>query len=357
MDHFRAIAKQLEEYELDAIMVTHEANRLYATGFHSTGTDGLALITRSNSYYFTDSRYTEAAERAIPNAVHREIGAGRGYAALINEVIQAKGLEKIGFEDAYMTVQEYERYKKALSCELVPATELLLQLRMVKSEEELDAMIAAQRIAERALDDILKEIRPGVTEKEIAARLQYLMLHYGASDMSFDPIVVSGPNGSLPHGVPSEKKIQNGEFVTMDFGCIYGGYCSDMTRTVAVGVVTDEMREVYDTVLNAQLAGIDAAKAGVTGKEVDGAARTVITEAGYGKYFGHSFGHGVGVEIHESPNASPMNEKPLPEGAVISAEPGIYLPGKLGVRIEDVIVLTKEGCQNITKAPKELIIL
>ena len=218
-------------------------------------------------------------------------------------------------------------------------------------------MVAAQRIAERALEDILGEIRPGVTEKEIAARLQYLMLHYGASDMSFDPIVVSGPNGSLPHGVPSEKAIQSGEFVTMDFGCVYHGYCSDMTRTVAVGHVTEEMRAVYETVLAAQAAGIAAARAGVTGRAVDGAARAVIEQAGYGAYFGHSFGHGVGVEIHEAPNASPMNETPLPAGAVISAEPGIYLPGRLGVRIEDVILLTEEGCEDITLAPKELLIL
>ena len=357
MDHFQEIRGKLEAYGLDAMMLTHESNRLYATGFHSMGTDGLALITHTNTYYFTDSRYTEAAEKAVPNAVLREVKAGRGYTVLVEEVIRKEGLKKIGFEDAYMTVQEYERYRKALSCELVPATDLLLQLRLVKSEEELAAMTAAQRISEKALEDILKEIRPGVTEKEIAARLQYLMLHYGASDMSFDPIVVSGPNGSLPHGVPSEKEIRSGEFVTMDFGCIYHGYCSDMTRTVAVGAVTDEMREVYQTVLKAQLAGIETAKAGVTGREVDGAARDVITKAGYGPYFGHSFGHGVGVEIHEAPNASPMNEKPLPEGAVISAEPGIYLPGRLGVRIEDVIVLTKEGCHNLTKAPKELIIL
>lgn len=357
MNHFQEIAAKLEAYELDAMLLTGEANRLYATGFHSSGTDGVALVTRNHTYYFTDSRYTEAAERSILGAVLREVKTGRGYTVLVEEVIQEEGLQRIGFEDAYMTVQDYERYRKALSCELVPATELLLQLRMVKSEEELEAMIGAQRIAERALEEILKEIRPGVTEKEIAARLQYLMLHYGASDMSFDPIVVSGPNGSLPHGVPTEKKIQSGEFVTMDFGCIYRGYCSDMTRTVAVGSVTEEMRNVYETVLSAQLAGIEAAQAGVTGKEVDGAARAVIAEAGYGAYFGHSFGHGVGVEIHESPNASPMNEKPLPKGAVISAEPGIYLPGKLGVRIEDVIVLTEDGCRNITKAPKELLVL
>lgn len=218
-------------------------------------------------------------------------------------------------------------------------------------------MEQAQRIAEKALEEILNEIRPGVTEKEIAARLQYLMLHFGAEDMSFDPIVVSGPNGSLPHGVPSDKTIQRGEFVTMDFGCVYHGYCSDMTRTVAVGSADEEMRRVYETVLSAQKAGIAAARAGVTGKAVDGAARSVIAAAGYGDYFGHSFGHGVGVEIHEAPNATPGNEKPLPAGAVISAEPGIYLPGRLGVRIEDVIALTEEGCVNLTRAPKALLIL
>jgi Xaa-Pro aminopeptidase len=357
MNHFQQIADHLSAHDIDAMLLTGEANRFYASGFHSSGTDGVALVTQAGSYYLTDSRYTEAAGRVVQNAELREVTSSRGYTTQLKEIVQEKNIQRIGFEDAYMTVQDYERYRKALPCELVPATDLLFKLRTVKSAEELEAMVAAQRIAEKALTDILNEIRPGVTEKEIAARLQYLMLHYGASDMSFDPIVVSGPNGSLPHGVPSEKVIQSGEFVTMDFGCIYHGYCSDMTRTVAVGSVTEEMRTVYQTVLDAQAAGIAAAHAGATGKEVDGAARAVINAAGYGKYFGHSFGHGVGVEIHESPNASPNNEKPLPAGAVISAEPGIYLPGKLGVRIEDVIVLTEDGCRDITLAPKELLIL
>ena len=357
MNHFQKIAAQLEGHGLDAMLLTGEANRFYASGFHSYGTDGVALVTAKKAYYFTDSRYTEAALRYVQGAEVREIGHGRGYGALLEEAVTEQHIRRMGFEDAYMTVQDHERYRKALSCDLVPATDLLWQLRMVKDEEELEAMVAAQRIAERALEDILEEIRPGVTEKEIAARLQYLMLHYGASDMSFDPIVVSGPNGSLPHGVPSEKTIQQGEFVTMDFGCVYHGYCSDMTRTVAVGFATEEMQTVYQTVLSAQEASIAAARAGLTGREVDGAARAVINAAGYGAYFGHSFGHGVGVEIHEAPNASTMNEKPLPAGAVISAEPGIYLPGRLGVRIEDVILLTETGCRNITKAPKDLIVL
>ena len=293
----------------------------------------------------------------MKNAELGEVGRGRDYAVLLNEVIEKEGLRRVGFDDAYMTVRDCEKYREKLHAELVPASDLLGSLRRVKDAEEIESMIAAQRIAEKALSDIFNEIKPGVTEKEIAARLQYLMLHYGAENMSFDPIVVSGPNGSLPHGVPSEKAIQSGEFVTMDFGCIKNGYCSDMTRTVAVGSVTEEMKTVYETVLKAQLAGIAKAKAGVTGRDIDAAARKVIEDAGYGKYFGHSFGHSLGVEIHEAPNAAPMNDQPMPCGAVISAEPGIYLPGKLGVRIEDVIILGEDGCEDITLAPKELIIL
>ena len=357
MDHFKKIAAALEDRGRDAVLLTCEANRFYASGFHSSGTDGVAVVTRNRSYYFTDSRYTEAAARYVQGAEIREMNREHPYSALINEVIEKEHIARMGYEDEYMTAADFRRFSEKLRCELVPATELLWKLRSVKDQAELECMIQAQRIAERALTDILSEIRSGVTEKEIAALLLYKMLHYGAEDKSFDPIVVSGPNGSLPHGVPSEKPIQNGEFVTMDFGCKFGGYCSDMTRTVAVGHVTAEMETVYHTVLKAQLAGIAAAKAGVPGADVDGAARKVITDAGYGPCFGHSFGHGVGVEIHESPNAAPSNHQPLPAGAVISAEPGIYLPGKLGVRIEDVLILTEQGCQDITLAPKELLIL
>lgn len=357
MNHFKKIASVLETHSLDAVLLTCEANRFYASGFHSFGTDGVAVVTRNRNYYFTDSRYTEAAARHVRDAEIRQTDREHPYSALINEVIEKEHITRMGYEDEYMTAADFRRFSEKLHCELVPATELLWTLRAVKDQAELECMIQAQRIAEKALADILGEIRPGVTEKEIAALLLYKMLHYGAEDKSFDPIVVSGANGSLPHGVPSEKPIQAGEFVTMDFGCKFGGYCSDMTRTVAVGHVTEEMETVYNTVLKAQLAGIAAAKADVTGAAVDGAARQVIADAGYGPYFGHSFGHSVGVEIHENPNATPSNSKPLPAGVVISAEPGIYLPGKLGVRIEDVIVITEQGCQNITLASKELLIL
>ena len=353
MNHLEHIAAHLDE--LDAMLLTSEANCYYAAGFMG---EGIALVTRRGSWYFTDSRYTEAADKAIGDAaVIREVSRERPFSALINEALAASGAEKVGFEDQRMTVAEHAVYSEKLHCTLTPASALMTELRGSKDEEELSCMIAAQRIAEGALAQILKEIRPGMTEKEIAARLNYLMVSAGAEKTSFDTIVASGPNGSMPHAVPGMRKVREGDFITMDFGCVYKGYCSDMTRTVALGRPSDEMRNVYDIVLQAQLAGIAAARAGVTGAAIDGAARKVIQDAGYGSYFGHSFGHSLGIDIHEAPNAAPGNDKPMPDGAVISAEPGIYLPGRFGVRIEDVMILRPDGAQVITKAPKALLVL
>lgn len=353
MNHLEHIAAHLDG--LDAMLLTSEANCYYATGFMG---EGIALVTRRGSWYFTDSRYTEAAGMAIGDAaVIREVSRERPFSALINEALAASGAEKVGFEDQRMTVAEHAVYSEKLHCTLTPASALMTELRGSKDEEELSCMIAAQRIAEGALAQILKEIRPGMTEKEIAARLNYLMVSAGAEKTSFDTIVASGPNGSMPHAVPGMRKVREGDFITMDFGCVYKGYCSDMTRTVALGRPSDEMRNVYDIVLQAQLAGIAAARAGVTGAAIDGAARKVIQDAGYGSCFGHSFGHSLGIDIHEAPNAAPGNDKPMPDGAVVSAEPGIYLPGRFGVRIEDVMILRPDGAQVITKAPKALLVL
>ena len=353
MNHLEHIAAHLDE--LDAILLTGEANCYYAAGFMG---EGIALVTRRGSWYFTDSRYTEAADKAIGDAaVIREVSREKPFSALINEALAEAGAEKAGFEEQRMTVAEHAVYSEKLHCTLTPASSLMTELRGSKDEEELSCMTAAQRIAEGALEQILKEIRPGMTEKEIAARLNYLMVSAGAEKTAFDTIVASGPNGSMPHAVPGMRKVREGDFITMDFGCVYKGYCSDMTRTVALGRPSDEMRNVYDIVLQAQLAGIAAAKAGVTGAVIDGAARKVIQDAGYGVYFGHSFGHSLGIDIHEAPNAAPGNDKPMPDGAVVSAEPGIYLPGKFGVRIEDVMILRPDGAQVITKAPKALLVL
>lgn len=355
MNHFRQIAEKLAGWELDAMMLTAAPNRLYAAGFRSSA--GMVLVTRKSAWFFTDSRYIEAAQRAVQDAQVRLVDSAHSYTALAKEVIETEGITRLGFEDDRMSVASHEVYRKALPCELVGAGDRMDELRMVKDAEEIEKLLAAQKIAENAFTELLKEIRPGVTERQLAARLDYLMLTYGAEKPSFDTIVASGANGSKPHAVPSDKPVAEGEFITFDFGAMKDGYCSDTTRTVAVGFVTEEMRRVYDTVLQAQLAGIAAAKAGVTGRQVDGAARDHIAAAGYGEYFGHGFGHGLGIEVHEAPTAAPSYDRPLPAGAVISAEPGIYLPGRLGVRIEDVIILTEGGSRNITGLSKELLIL
>ena len=354
MNHLKQIAARLPEYGLDAMLLNSEPGEYYAVGFHG---EGNVVVTAQGCFYFTDSRYIGAANHLITGAEIAMTGRSRNYRAMVQEVVDRCRIRKLGFEEGYLSVADYNLWKEGLTAELVPAQKLVDALRAAKDDGEIALMTKAQEITDRAFSEILKFIQPGMTEQEIAAKLQYDMLRFGAEKMCFDPIVVSGPNGSLPHGIPSAKQVQQGEFITMDFGCKYGGYCSDMTRTVALGEPTGEMRKVYQTVLEAQLAGIAVTKAGVPGKSIDAAARKVIEDAGYGEYFGHGYGHSLGIEIHESPNANTREETLLPVGAVVSAEPGIYLPGKFGVRIEDVTVLTADGCMVLTKSPKELIIL
>ena len=301
-------------------------------GFHG---EGVALITPGKTWYWTDSRYIEAAQSLIAGAEVALPPKGKNYHTLVAELVKEHQVAKLGFEEEYMSVASHTAWTKNVEAEFVPASSLLTDLRRVKDADELCAMKEAQRITDEALLEILNFIKPGLTESEVAARLTYIMARKGAERNSFDPIVACGPNGSKPHAVPGPAVIQNGQFITMDFGCVVGGYCSDMTRTVAVGQPSEEMEFVYNTVLKAQLAGIAAAHAGVTGKEVHEAGAKVIEEAGYGEYFGHGFGHSLGIEIHENPGFSPRNDKPIPAGALLSAEPGIYIPGKFGVRIED----------------------
>ena len=354
MDHIKQIAAKLAEYKLDAMLVSSEPGEFYTVGLHG---EGFAVVAPGKCRYITDSRYIEVANEQVAGAEVVMVDGGRNYAARINEFLDAEGIGTLGVEDGYMSLAQYTSLKKALHGALVPANDLITGLRASKDAEELERMKQAQDITDRAFDEICKFIRPGMTEQEIAAKLVYDMLRFGAEKMSFDPIVASGPNGSRPHAIPGEKKVQTGEFITMDFGCKYRGYCSDMTRTVALGEPTDDMKKVYDTVARAQLAGIAASRAGVPGKDIHAAAAKVIQDAGYGRFFGHGYGHSVGVEIHESPNASPSNPKPMPVGAMVSAEPGIYIPGQFGVRIEDVVRMEEGGCLDITHSPKQLIVL
>ena len=354
MNNLEKIKAALKTGELDAIMLTSPVNRLYATGFSSSA--GLALVTTEKAWFFIDSRYIEAAGNEITGFEVGLIGGEETYSKKINEIIAKHNIGVLGFEDSSVTYMEYKGWGKKLNVRLKAAESIITGLRAVKSREELDAMQKAQRLSEQAFEQVLPLISTSITEKELAAELIYHFLKLGAEDVSFQPIVVSGERSSMPHGIPSDVLISKG-FLTIDFGVKLNGWCSDTTRTLCIGTPDSEMRRVYDTVLSAQLAGIEAVKAGVPGRDIDGAARRLIGRAGYGKYFGHGFGHGLGLEVHEAPNAAPSNENGIPEGAVISAEPGIYIPGRYGVRIEDVLYVMQNGSENLTKLPKELLVL
>ena len=353
--------KNLKKYltllngEVDGLLLTSRYSRHYGAEFDIA--EGVAIVTRKGCRYFTDSRYIESAENNLKGFEVLEMNRENNYIKRLNQAIEDFGVTAMGFEEEYMTVAEFKHYEANLNAKLVPYCKSINGFRDVKEAWELDLMRKAQNITDKAFAEVITRIKVGMTELELQAELIYCMYKNGATGLAFDPIVVSGPNTSLPHGVAGERVIQEGDFITMDFGASYMGYCSDMTRTVAVGYATEEMKKVYNTVLEAQLAALAISKAGVIGKEIDGAARKVIRDAGYGPYFGHGYGHGVGLEIHESPSHSSANDKPMPAGAVCSAEPGIYLPGKFGVRIEDVCVYLENGHENITHSPKNLIII
>ena len=352
--------KNLEKYltlldgEVDGLLLTSRYSRHYGAEFDIA--EGVAIVTKKGCRYFTDSRYIESAENGI-KGLEVLIVDGVGYMKRINDAIADFGVTTLGYEENYLTVAELLGYEKYLNAKLVPYNKEINGFRGVKEEWELAIMRKAQDITDKAFSEVITRIKPGMTELELQAELIYCLYKNGATGLAFDPIVVSGPNTSLPHGVACERVIQEGDFVTMDFGALYQGYCADMTRTVAVGYATEEMEKVYNTVLEAQLAGLAASKAGVPGADIDGAARKVITDAGYGPYFGHGYGHSLGLEIHEGPNPNARNTEPMPVGAVASAEPGIYLPGKFGVRIEDTCVYLEDGIEILTRSPKNLIIV
>lgn len=338
-----------------ALIIAPE-NRKYFTEFESS--DGFLLVSSDRAVFITDGRYIEAAEKQISTCEVRLLG--KTYPQ-IAEILKEMNCNRLLVESTRMTVATYNSLKGVLK-KIPVSTDTTLDtiintLRSIKTEYEVESIVKAQRIAEDAFEHILKFIKIGVTEKEIALELDFYMLKHGGEGLSFETIAVSGKNSSMPHGVPSNKKIENGDFITMDFGTIINGYHSDMTRTVAVGYATDEMKNVYDTVLKAQQNCLNNLKAGASCIDGDEFARSVIRNAGYGQYFTHSTGHGVGVEIHEFPNLSPASDSVLEFGNIVTVEPGIYIPENFGVRIEDMALITENGCTNLTSAPKELIIL
>lgn len=340
----------------EAIIISSPENRRYFTGFPSS--DGYLVVTKNDAVFFTDSRYIEAAQKSVKNCRAQKLTRVSNE---IKDYIREKNIIKIYTERNRVTVSDYDFFKTIFSpCKVTASKKLEKEtdnIRRAKSEEEKVCILTAQKIAENAFEHILTFIKPGVTEKQIALELDFYMLSHGAEAVSFETIAVTGAKSSMPHGVPDETVVKNGDFITMDFGAVYKGYHSDMTRTVAVGEVTEEQKIVYETVLKAQKNALSVLKKGLPCSEADKAARDIIDNAGYGEFFGHSTGHGVGVEIHENPTLAPKSTDILEIGDVVTVEPGIYLPGKFGVRIEDMALITENGYENLTSAPKELIIL
>ncbi|MEC5422279.1 Xaa-Pro peptidase family protein [Virgibacillus sp. C22-A2] len=353
MEKLTKLRKALEENDLDAILITSGINRRYITNF--TGTAGAAIISRNDTRFITDFRYME---QAVEQAAGFRVVEHKQLIDLeIRDQLKDMNVKHLGFEKDHVTYSQYETYKKVIEAELVPVSGLVEELRLIKTPEELAVMKKAAEIADQAFEHIQAYIKAGVKEIDISNELEFFMRKKGATSSSFDIIVASGSRSALPHGVASEKEIQNGELVTIDYGALYKGYCSDITRTFAVGEISSELRKIYDTVLEAQLIGVDGIKPGITGKEADALTRDYITEKGFGEYFGHSTGHGLGLEVHEGPGLSFRTDKKLEAGMVVTVEPGIYVPGIGGCRIEDDIIITETGNERLTVASKALITL
>jgi Xaa-Pro aminopeptidase len=343
-----------EEYSLKAILFTDLRNIRYLCGF--SGTEGALLIARDHAWFLCDSRYTVQAAEEVQHAEIRECAPIRidTVAAIAREF----GLDRIGFEAAHTTVNAFRRMTEKLTgIELVELGPVLDEIRVCKDSAEIDLLTSVATLASSALTSVLAEIKPGVREIDIASALEFEMRRRGADGKAFDFIVASGERGAMPHGRASDKLIQSGELVTIDFGALKDGYHSDETVTIACGNPENRAREIHAIVREAQGLAIRAVRPGISCKELDEVARSYIRDRGYGDYFGHGLGHGIGLEIHEMPTLSPSSTAVLAEGMVITVEPGIYIPGFGGVRIEDTVVVTSDGCHVITSADKQLLIL
>ena len=348
------LREKLEEQELDAILVSTPENRRYVSGF--TGSAGYPVIFRDDAILATDFRYVEQAGNQAPDFEVLKIGSDWSW---FLELMKERKLKKVGFESQHMTVSTFKQVTEAikeLSAKerpaLVATSGIVESLRIVKDPEELSLLQKAIDVADAAMEAVTPTIQSGDTEQEISWRLEKTMRELGADSLSFDTIVAAGPNGAMPHHRPSDRPIASGEPIVIDMGAKVSGYCSDITRTVCVGEPDETFRRIYDTVLGAQLTAIATVRAGMSGGDADELSRTVISEAGHGEDFGHSLGHGVGLAVHEYPRVGPKSENELEEGMVFTVEPGIYLSGWGGVRIEDVVLLEHDGARVLSKAKK-----
>ncbi len=345
------LAGVLDDRELDSLLISDLTNVRWLTGF--TGTNGAAVVTRERRLFLTDFRYTEQAEVQVTD--FERLPAGRDLVGDLAERLTGRA----GFDDAHLSVRTHAQLseKVAGGVELTPAGGAVESLREVKDPGEIELIAAAAELASAALERVLERGLAGRTEREVAMELEQEMRTAGAEGPSFPSIVAAGPHGALPHAVPREREIPAGVLVVMDWGALLDGYCSDCTRTVATGPLEDEATDAYELVRRAQLAGLEAVRSGASCSGVDAVAREVIAQVGLGERFGHSLGHGVGLEVHEGPTLSKRSESDLRAGNVVSVEPGVYLPGKLGVRIEDLVAVTDDGADVLTRLPKELLIV
>ena len=353
MDNYRKIIDINNKLGIDALLISNGNNMRYVSGF--SGETGYLYISKVRHAVITDFRYTYQAEMEAGGYEVITLG-NNGYEEAINDMLLTDKVDRLGFEANDLLHSKFLDLKEKLTInELVPIDNEVTSLRRIKSHNELKFIEQAEAIGDAVFSEILSFIKPGMTELSIAARIEYLLKLKGGENISFPAIVASGVNSSMPHAVPTHKKIEVGDFLTMDFGCVYNGYCSDMTRTIVIGKASDKQKEIYGLVLEAQLAALDFIKAGLEGRQVDKIARDIIYNAGYEGCFGHGLGHSVGLFIHEEPRLSPREEEVLLPGMVETVEPGIYVRGFGGVRIEDLVEVTREGCINYSKSNKELL--
>ncbi|HEX6263428.1 MAG TPA: aminopeptidase P family protein [Actinomycetota bacterium] len=355
MDHAtrrRRLAARLDDLGVEAILITRVVNVRYLSGF--TGSNAQLLLS-ADPVLLTDPRYDEQSSKEAPDLARRIYADG--FRDELRPVLKAAGVARLGFERHAVTYESYESLAELEGVELVPIGHEVERLRWEKEPEEIALLERAQEVTDAAFDEIVGKLAEGMTEREVAFELELAMRRGGAERIGFDTIAAFGENAAEPHHGPTDRALAPGDLVKLDFGCVVDGYHSDMTRTLAFGDPGDELRKVYEIVARSQRAGEEAVRAGVVGGEADGAARRVIEEAGHGDRFGHSLGHGVGLEIHEGPTLRRRSEDVLPAGAVVTVEPGIYLPGVGGVRIEDAVVVEEDGCRALPRTTKELIVL
>ena len=341
----------LTKNDADAVIVSSYANIRYLSGFSG---EGYAVFTHDGKYIFTDFRYVEQARKQSPGFEVFSIDNG-GYPKLFSVFFSENKITKVCFEDCCCLYSDYKLFKDSGADVLVPLGSELDSMRRIKTDEEIEHIKKAEHIGDLAFSEIIGYIDTGMTEIEVAAKLEYFMKTNGGEKIAFDTIVASGKNSSMPHAVTSSKKIEDGDFVTFDFGCMFNGYCSDMTRTVVMGKASDRQTEIYDIVFHAQKRALDQAEYGMTGCEIDALARDYITSFGYGEYFGHATGHGIGLNVHELPVISVKGKETIKENMVFSIEPGIYIPEFGGVRIEDLVYMSRDGLVNITGSEKNII--